>query len=201
MPMPSPGAFPARRSSRSRAPARASVDPRVLLDRAHGPRFVAIDFETADYGRESACAIAAVVVEDDAIVDTFTALVRPPSRTFRFTSIHGITWEDVRDAPTYAEIHGEILARCKGASFVAAHNASFDASVMRALCEHYGLEALVPPWACTVRLARGMWNLESARLPVVCDHLGLELDHHDATSDATACARIVIEARRAAGLG
>jgi len=38
------------------------------------------------------------------------------------------------------------------------------------------------------------WRLPSARLPAVCAHLGIPLDHHNAISDAEACARIAIAA-------
>ena len=41
--------------------------------------------------------------------------------------------------------------------------------------------------------ARG---LTRANLPAVCEHLGIALNHHDPASDAEACARIVIAARR-----
>jgi DNA polymerase III epsilon subunit-like protein len=54
--------------------------------RSHLPMFAAIDFETADYGRDSACAVAVVRVEGQAIVDrayyyvfpTLVGMNRPP---------------------------------------------------------------------------------------------------------------------------
>jgi DNA polymerase-3 subunit epsilon len=160
-------------------------------------RFAALDFETANSHRESACAVALVVVEDGKIVDTFASLIKPPRGRFEFTFIHGITAQDVAHAPSYAEVHHEILGRLEGAAFLAAHNASFDASVMRGLCEWYGVSSALPPWRCTVKLARATWRLSPARLPDVCRHLGLSLRHHDATSDATACAQIVVAALQA----
>jgi DNA polymerase-3 subunit epsilon len=45
-----------------------------------------------------------------------------------------------------------------------------------------------------VRLARTTWALHPANLPTVCRRLGIDLLHHDAGSDAEACARIVIAA-------
>ena len=44
--------------------------------------FVAIDFETADYQRDSACAVALVRVESGKIVAREHRLIRPPRRTF-----------------------------------------------------------------------------------------------------------------------
>ncbi len=42
------------------------------------PNFVAIDFETADYGRVSACALALVRVEAGVIVQRAFHYIRPP---------------------------------------------------------------------------------------------------------------------------
>ena len=43
--------------------------------------------------------------------------------------------------------------------------------------------------------ARRTWGLPRNRLPDVCAHLGIALEHHDPLSDAEACARIAIAAR------
>ena len=40
--------------------------------------FVAIDFETADQGRDSACSVGLVRVENGAIVKTAVQLIQPP---------------------------------------------------------------------------------------------------------------------------
>jgi hypothetical protein len=48
--------------------------------------FVALDFETADQGRDSACSIALVRVERQVIVHREHHLIRPPRRNFAFTS-------------------------------------------------------------------------------------------------------------------
>jgi DNA polymerase III epsilon subunit-like protein len=52
---------------------------------SHLPTFVAIDFETADYGRDSACAVAVVRVEGLAIVDRAHYYIRPPRSRFVFS--------------------------------------------------------------------------------------------------------------------
>ena len=55
-----------------------------------------------------------------------------------------------------------------------------------------------PPhrFVCTVRLARDTWKLYPTKLPNVCSHLKIELNHHEALSDALACAQIVIAAQK-----
>src|ERR1051325_9883289 len=87
-------------------------------------RFAALDFETGDYGRDTACALAIVTVENDTVIDVWTRLIRPPRRDFFFTYLHGIAWEHVRNKPSFGELWGEIAAKLEGVSFVAAHNAS-----------------------------------------------------------------------------
>ena len=158
--------------------------------------FVAIDFETANSSRDSACSVAIIRVESLEIVSRSYRLIKPPSQHFMFTDIHGITWSDVKSEPTFKELWPELRSLFDGISFIAAHNASFDSSVMKACCSTYGLVPPAPPYLCTVKLARQTWQLKPANLPSVCSYLGLRLQHHNALSDAEACANIV---RAAAG--
>ncbi len=157
--------------------------------------FVALDFETADCGSDSACALGLVRVEGLTIVERRSCLIRPPRASFTFSYIHGITWRHVKDQPAFAELWPGMAAMLEGVSFVAAHNAGFDRNVLRTCCEQALLPVPAIPFVCTVRLSRKTWRLRSAKLPDVCRHLGLPLRHHDAASDAEACARIVIAAR------
>lgn len=159
-------------------------------------RFAAIDFETADHGSDSACAVGVVVVEGTRIVERHYSLLRPPRRQFRFTHVHGITWDDVADAPSFRDHWPQLSGLLRDAEFIAAHNASFDKRVLEACCEKARVHKPNQPFTCTVKLARATWDLESAKLSSVCEHLGIELDHHHALSDALACARIVIASRR-----
>lgn len=164
--------------------------------RRQGPVFAALDFETADYLRDSACALAVVRVEGDELVSKGFWYIRPPRREFTNTRIHGITWQDVRGHGDFGEVWEEqALPLLEGVEFLAAHNASFDRSVLRACCEASGLEVPDIPFRCTVQLARQTWGLNPARLPNVCEYLEIPLDHHNALSDAEACARIVLAAR------
>jgi DNA polymerase-3 subunit epsilon len=160
-----------------------------------GP-FVAIDFETADYGADSACALALVRVEGLRIVSRDLFMIRPPRSRFAFTHIHGITWAHVRSERPFGELWHEISARLAGAAFLAAHNAPFDRGVLSACCAAACCEPPALDFLCTVRLARRAWRLKRANLPAVCEHLGIDLNHHDPASDAEACARIVIAARQ-----
>ena len=157
--------------------------------------FVALDFETADQGRDSACAVALVRVEKDRIVRRAYHLIKPPRTTFAFSYLHGITWRDVASKPRFGELWPDLSEMWEGAAFLAAHNASFDRSVLKACCAASGLTPPQLPFLCTVDLARRVWNIYPTKLPMVCDRLGISLKHHHAASDAEACARIVLAAR------
>jgi DNA polymerase-3 subunit epsilon len=161
------------------------------------PTFVAIDFETANNARDSACAVGMVRVEAGQVVDQFTSFIRPPTNDFNFycVRVHGLGWADVRNAPDFEGIWREAQAICEGVQFFAAHNAPFDRSVLNACCAYYGIPKPTIPFLNTVTLARRSWrNLPKHGLAPVCQHLGISLNHHEAGSDALACAKIVLAA-------
>jgi DNA polymerase-3 subunit epsilon len=157
--------------------------------------FVAIDFETANYSSNSACAIGLVKVVDDRIVDKVVHLIRPPTREFVFTYIHGLTWKDVAASPDFGELWPNLAPLLEGADFLAAHNASFDRGVLQSCCATYGLAAPKLKFRCTVQMARRTWAIYPTKLSNVCRELGIALNHHEALSDAIACAQIVLAAQ------
>ncbi len=158
--------------------------------------FVAIDFETANYQSDSACAVGLVKVADGEIANTAVHLIRPPTREFVFTYIHGLRWSDVAKADDFGELWPKLAPFLDGAAFLAAHNASFDRGVLHACCASYGITAPSLPFRCTVQISRRAWNIYPTKLPNVCERLGIALDHHEALSDAMACAQIVLAASR-----
>jgi DNA polymerase-3 subunit epsilon len=159
------------------------------------PTFVAIDFETADYGADSACAVGLVRVEGLSVVAREARLIRPPRRYIHFTYLHGIAWAHVEDAPVFAGVWPQLRPLLDGAEYLVAHNAGFDRKVLHTCCALARLEVPRLPFVCSMKEARGKWGIRPTRLPDVCRHLGLPLKHHDALSDAEAAARIVIAAR------
>ncbi len=161
-------------------------------------RFVAIDFETADSKRDSACSVGLVVVDGGLIVEREYRLIRPPRSQFNpyCVRVHGLHWEDVMDEPTFGDIWPDLEPIFSGADFIVAHNASFDKSVLHTCCANSGQPAPPQPFLCTVQLSRRTWSLASNKLPSVCDHLGIALDHHNAASDAEACALIAVNGLR-----
>jgi len=155
--------------------------------------FLALDFETANYYRDSACALGLVRVEDNRIVDQASFLIKPPYKYFVFTYIHGITWEDVEDKPTFKQHWKSIKPFFEDIDFAVAHNAVFDRNVLYACCERHGI--IKPPvdFQCTMKLSRKVFRLYPTNLPAVCRNFNIDLRHHDALSDTLACAKIMIE--------
>jgi DNA polymerase-3 subunit epsilon len=184
LPAPTPGdAVPAERA---RAVAGGAMK---------GPmNFVAIDFETANYRPDSACAVGLVKVAGGEIVDQAVHLIRPPTREFVFTYIHGLRWKDVANADDFGTLWPRLATMLDGAEFLAAHNAPFDKGVLHACCASYGLAAPTLPFRCTVQISRRVWNIRPTKLSDVCAKLSIALNHHEALSDATACAKIVLAA-------
>ncbi len=156
--------------------------------------FTSIDFEIANQHKDSVCAIGVATGQLGEIQASRSFLIRPPTPYFEFTRVHGIRWEDVRDAPSFRECWPKILNWLKDARFIAAHNASFDQDVLRSCCDSGRLSPPNKPFICTVELARMQWGIYPTSLPAVCRRLRIPLRHHDPRSDAEACARIVLAA-------
>jgi DNA polymerase-3 subunit epsilon len=160
--------------------------------------FTAIDFETANGSPASACSVGLVKVRDGRIVDRASWLIRPPHGHDEFlhwnVRIHGIRAHDVAGEPRWAEQHDRLLAFV-GDDVLVAHNAGFDKGVLKAASVASGLAVPETRWACSLRIARKTYHLESYRLPVAAMAAGFDdFQHHDAAADAEACATIVAHA-------
>lgn len=153
--------------------------------------FVALDFETANESRDSVCAVGIAVVQDGRI-QTGSTLINPQQEFAGYhTGIHGISARSVKDAPTFPELWPE-LAEVLADQLIVAHVASFDIGALRASISRYGSQTIDAQFACTWRLARRIWQLPSLGLGYLAKEFNIELDHHDAGSDAAACAQVML---------
>ena len=157
-------------------------------------KFIAIDFETATCSADSACALGIVSIEKGRITKSEHRLIRPPRRHFTFSYLHGISWTDVKAEPTFIKVWEGLTPLWEGADYFLAHNAPFDRNVLAACCSAVGQCSPEVPFICTVQIARSHWNIRPTNLPAVCAQLGIALDHHNAASDALACALIALRA-------
>lgn len=154
-------------------------------------KFLAIDFETANQKRNSACSVGLVRVENNKLCQQMVYLIKPPETWFEFTHIHGLKWDDVKDAKTFKELWPLIEPMFSGIDVVVAHNAPFDRSVLEACCKHYNIDIPKLEWECSLKLSKQRWKeLSGFKLSDICRHLKIDLNHHEALSDALACARI-----------
>jgi DNA polymerase III subunit epsilon len=157
-------------------------------------RILALDFETASHAPDSACALGLALVEDGRLVAEEAFLIRPPEPEFVFTWVHGLRWADVADQPTFDASWSRLAPWLEGVDWLAAHNAPFDRNVLNACCRTYRLASVNLPFLCTVQVAREVWGIYPTKLPLVCRALDIPLRHHDAASDAAACAQILVRA-------
>lgn len=156
-------------------------------------RYIAIDFETANEKRNSACSIGIAVYENYKLKDEKYWLIKPPEMIFKPMNIwiHGITPDMVEHENDFSEIWPEILPYIEN-NLVIAHNASFDISVLRNTLDTYGIEYPSFKYACSVNMVKNYYeNLENHKLNTVSNYLGIDLLHHHAGEDARACGEIV----------
>lgn len=154
--------------------------------------FIAIDFETANSKRVSACALGYARVSGGEVVDTQWHLIKPVGGHEPLqTGIHGITEDDTFDQPSFDELYPQIKNIF---DFPLVAHSQFDKQVLNALSEHFALN-LKFKYADSCALAKKKlpW-LENCKLPTLVKHFNLPaFKHHDAKEDALACARIFLK--------
>jgi DNA polymerase-3 subunit epsilon len=160
--------------------------------------FTAIDFETANERRSSACAVGVVRVRGGQIVETYQTLLRPRELRvdWRNQQVHGIAEAELHDAPSIADVWHELLPYLHRQPVVA-HNSAFDVSVLEHSLRDFGVPVPAFHCLCSVKLSKVAWpHLERHRLNNVAEYFNIPLNHHDALSDARACAEITVRAFR-----
>lgn len=147
--------------------------------------FTAIDFETAQGYRWSICQVGLVRVENGIITDEVNLLVQPPNNYYwnRLIDIHGITAEDTRNAPTFDQVWDKIEPFITNQTVVAHNGMSFDFPALEQTLAYYNMSVPKYKKQCTYRIF-------GRKLNVLCDEYSIPLNHHDALSDAKACAEL-----------
>jgi len=159
--------------------------------------FITIDFETATSQRESPCEIGLTFVEDNKIIETKSWLIKPNSYpdfdSFNML-IHGITPDDVKDAPEFDELWKEIEPLING-KFLIAHNAGFDMSVLRKTLELYKIPFPNLDYSCSYIFSKKIWDkLPAYDLKTLCRINDITFKHHRAGADSEATAKLSLKA-------
>jgi DNA polymerase III subunit epsilon len=173
-------------------------------DRLTDLSYAVVDVETtggrAFYG-DRITEIAAVVVKGGEIVEVFETLVNPERPIPPFiTQLTNITWDMVKDAPTFERIIPEVLRVLEGNVFVA-HNATFDWRFVTSEVSRCAGKRIAGRRVCTVRVARKILPQLSRRsLDHVARYYGVEIvGRHRAGGDAIATAKCFIRMMRDLG--
>ena len=149
--------------------------------------FTAIDFETAQGYRWSICQVGLVRVENGIITQEVNLLVQPPDNYYwsRFTDIHGISAKDTVNAPTFDQVWHKIAPFIENQNVIAHNGFGFDFPVLRSTLEYYGLSTPDCNKFCTYKIYK-------QNLGDLCREHNILLNHHDALSDARACAELYL---------
>lgn len=160
------------------------------------PSFVAIDFETANSKYYSACSLGIVVFAGGVPKYRNLYMINPCCNFApENTAIHGITAEQVVNAPRFDTIWPQLVPFFKEFDIVA--YSEFDAKVLRSLIHRYGLgddKRITINYFDVCQYARAnILGLANYKLPTVAEFLHINgLKHHDAVSDAETCGKIYV---------
>jgi DNA polymerase-3 subunit epsilon len=163
--------------------------------------FAVVDFETTGLNPETdrIVQLAAVIVNGDGeIIDSFDTIVKPESPAeyqHGAEHIHGISAEQVSNGmPLHTAL--EKLWDISTGNVFTAHNAPFDLGFLHAESKRVGLNGSIEVHIDTLELSRRISGADNSRrhnLFALCEHYGIERDKvHDAKSDATATAQLLM---------
>ena len=157
--------------------------------------FSVIDFETANANLNSACSIGIAGVRNNQIVGEFYSLIKP-----RFLSvdqknfeIHGISKNDLIDAPSFKDIWQDICEYIQNSKYIVAHNAQFDMSVLNETAKVYNIDVDDFRFVCSMNLCNGYTGSTGNGLDAISKYYEVEnSNHHNALNDAKTAAQCVI---------
>ena len=176
-----------------------NLDDRIAV---HGPQdqdfsdeIVCFDIETTGLkvDREAITEIGAVVLKNGQVTDRFQTFVNPGRRlTPEIIGLTGITDAMLSGAPSPKEALTAFLSFVNGRP-LAAHNAEFDISFIRAGCRREGIP-FDPTYVDSLILAQNLLpQLHKFKLDIVAEYLDLPaFNHHRASDDAAMVAYMLI---------
>ena len=154
--------------------------------------FIAIDFETANPKRVSACSLGYAKVCNCEITETKSYLIKPIGGHAPFQSkIHGIKEEHTYDKPEFGKLFPEIQDIF---NYPLVAHSLFDKQVLNALSDHFNLSLRFEYIDSSFIAKENLPNLKNYKLKTLTKYFDLpSFKHHDATEDAIACAKIFLK--------
>lgn len=170
---------------------------RGKLGEAESIKFSVVDLETTGLfpgGKDRIIEIAIIQVDGSGrLLDQYVTLVNP-SRDLGPTHVHHLSGADVKEAPSFVEVAGDVLSLLAGTVF-AGYYPQFDFRFLKSELDRLGHE--IPPIGllCVNDLARDVApDLPGRKLEVCCKHFGVRFsDSHTAGADALATAKLLHE--------
>ncbi|MDF2419186.1 transposase [Acinetobacter beijerinckii] len=153
-------------------------------------KFVVVDVETANPNIGSICQIGIVVYEHNQIIDKWSTLVNPEDYFDEFNiGVHGITENDIKNAPTIKNLKPKIQEYFNQGLVVS--YGTFDRIAFQRNFDDFNY-----PWLDLTRVVRRTWSdfaYSGYGLANICKHLEIKLEnHHDALSDALGAGEILL---------
>jgi len=145
--------------------------------------FVAVDFEYATSYKGSVCSVGIVTFRNGEIIDEYFTLIQPPNNDYDFinTRVTGITPNQTLNAKSFGDAYPEIRARVYGKTLVAHGAFHTDKHCLEQAMAYYKIsDDLNIEWRCTQEIV-------NSTLVIACKECDIDLEHHQALSDAKAC--------------
>lgn len=152
-------------------------------------RIVVIDTETTGLDEEKDEVLSLAIVDVDGN-KLFSSYIRPATRKRwpNAQKIHGITWEDVKDAPTLEELADELAPYFAEGMVVAGYNVGFDKDMLRAS----GLRIPSTAELDVMALYKEHFELKSySKLSKAAGRFRYKFEAHGALEDARATAFVL----------
>jgi DNA polymerase-3 subunit epsilon len=157
--------------------------------------YAVIDVETTGFSPKSGDRVVELAIarvdSTGRIEDEYATLLNPGNRDTGPVFVHGISNDAVRDAPSFEDVAGEVLARLEG-TIVVAHNAVFEERFLAAEFRRMGVRAPVLPALCSLWLAQRTLQTPNHKLATLARWAGLStVDGHTALGDVRSVAALL----------
>lgn len=154
--------------------------------------FVALDVETANDDISSICSIGIAYFNNGSLSNQYYSLVNPHATFSSFnTHIHGISAEDVTDAPNFFYIFSKFVSEIKNIPVVT--HTSFDIRAIKKASSTFNINYDPIYFFDSYLISRKIINNPHHRLIDLAKYYNIpNKKHHNAINDAVVCGKSII---------